>query len=64
MDNLLLYSKLSHLPDNITSEVSNFIDFLMSKGIKQHKTKHKLGSAKGMGKMKKKWEQPSEDVKA
>ena len=63
MDNILLYSKLSNLPDNMKSEVSNFIDFLMSKNKKPAKHKPKFGSAKGMFKMKKNFDHPIEDFK-
>ncbi|MEP7255463.1 MAG: DUF2281 domain-containing protein [Ferruginibacter sp.] len=63
MDNILLYSKLSNLPDNMKAEVSNFIDFLMSKGKKPVKNKPKFGSAKGMFKMKKNFDHPIEDFK-
>ena len=63
MDNTLLYSKLSHLPDNLKSEVANFIDFLMTKSKKPTKHKPKFGSAKGMFKMKKSFDQPIEDFK-
>ena len=63
MNNILLYNKLSHLPDNMKSEVSNFIDFLMSKGKKHSKHKPKFGSARGMFKMKKNFDQPIEDFK-
>lgn len=63
MDNTLLYSKLSHLPDNLKSEVANFIDFLMSKNKNPSKNKPKFGSAKGMFRMKKNFEDPIEDFK-
>lgn len=63
MDNTLLYSKLSQLPDNLKSEVSDFIDFLMSKNKKPNKNKPKFGSAKGMFKMKKTFDDPIEDFK-
>jgi hypothetical protein len=45
------------------SEVSNFIDFLMSKSKKQTKQKPKFGSAKGMFKMKKNFDDPIDDFK-
>ena len=63
MDNILLYNKLTHLPDNLKSEVSNFIDFLMSKTKKSTEQKPRFGSAKGMFKMKKNFDQPIEDFK-
>ena len=63
MDNILLYSKLSNLPDNMKSEVSNFIDFLLSKNKNKIplKNKAKFGSAKGFFKMKKNFNDPIED---
>ncbi len=63
MDNILLYTKLSNLPDNMKSEVDNFIDFLLNKNKKASKTKAKFGSAKGMFKMKKNFDDPIEDFK-
>ena len=63
MDNTLLYSKLSNLPDNLKVEVANFIDFLTSKNKKSNKNKPKFGSAKGMFKMKKDFDEPIEDFK-
>jgi len=63
MDNTLLYSKLSHLPDNLKSEVSYFIDFLLAKNKKPNKRKPKFGSAKGMFKMKKNFDEPIADFK-
>ena len=63
MNNTLLYSKLSHLPDNLKSEVSDFIDFLLSKNRKPTEYKPKFGSAKGMFKMKKNFDEPIEDFK-
>lgn len=63
MDNILLYTKLSNLPDNMKSEVSNFIDSLLNKNKKPLKTKPKFGSARGMFKMKKNFDAPIEDFK-
>jgi hypothetical protein len=63
MNNILLYSKLSNLPDSMKPEVSNFIDFLMSKNKKPNKQKPKFGSAKGMFKMKKNFDDPIDDFK-
>lgn len=63
MDNLLLYTKFSNLPDNMKSEVSNFIDFLMTKNKAKAKQKPKFGSAKGMFKMKKNFDDPIDDFK-
>ena len=63
MDNTLLYSKLSHLPDNLKSEVSDFIDFLLTKNKETNKHKPRFGSAKGMFKMKKNFDEPIADFK-
>ena len=63
MDYSLLYSKLQHLPDNMKSEVSDFIDFLMSKNKKSEKRKPKFGSAKGMFKMKRNFDEPIPEFK-
>ena len=45
------------------SEVANFIDFLLNKNEKPLKTKAKFGSAKGMFKMNKNFDDPIEDFK-
>jgi len=64
MDNILLYSKLTSLPENMKSEVSDFIDFLMTKSKKtSSEKKPKFGSGKGMFKMKKNFDQTIEDFK-
>lgn len=62
MDNTALYTKLSSLPENLKNEVSDFIDFLMSKtDSKKNTTKAKFGSAKGMFKMKDNFDDPIDD---
>lgn len=63
MDNTLLYNKLSHLPDNLKSEVSDFIDFLLNKNKVPNKHKPRFGSGKGMFKMKKNFDEPILDFK-
>ena len=64
MDNTLLYTKLSSLPESMKSEVSDFIDFLSSKIKKpSQKKKPKFGSAKGMFVMKSDFDDPLEDFK-
>ena len=51
MENLLLYNKLSSLPDQMKAEVADFIDFLVSKAKKDKKNEEKplakFGSGKG-----------------
>ena len=63
MDNILLYTKLSNLPDNMKSEVSKFIDSLLNKNKKPVKSKAKFGSAKGMFTVMKNFDAPIEDFK-
>jgi hypothetical protein len=64
MDNIILYSKLSALPDNLKSEVSDFIDFLTTKAKKKpQKGKPKFGSGKGMFIMKPDFDEPLNDFK-
>ncbi len=67
MDDLLLYTKLTRLPEYMQSEVSNFIDFLISKAqadnINTNNPKPKFGSGKGMFKMHPDFDEPLEDFK-
>ena len=49
MDNITLYGKLASLPDDLKSEVSDFIEFLNLKAKKtKDKRKPSFGSGKGM----------------
>lgn len=65
MENIILYNKLANLPDNLKSEVADFIDFLLSKSMKERKQtsihKPKFGSAKGMFKMNADFDEPLDD---
>jgi hypothetical protein len=67
MDNILLYNKLSHLPESLKSEVSDFIDFLIIKAGKENSSANKpkpvFGSGKGMFEMKPDFDEPLEDFK-
>jgi len=67
VDNTLLYNKLTILPESMKSEVSDFIDFLISKAKKNNtypnKPKPKFGSGKGMFIMKPSFDDPLEDFK-
>ncbi len=65
MDNLLLYNKLSSLPDNLKNQVGDFIDFLtlMNKKEKSKGNRPKFGSGKGMFILKPDFEEPLEDFK-
>jgi hypothetical protein len=64
VDNILLYSKLALLPDDLKAEVSDFVDFLATKGKKtQEKEKPQFGSGKGMFIIKPDFDEPLEDFK-
>ncbi len=64
METQLVYSKLNLLPDNLKSEVLDFIDFLLSKTNKIEKPNPaKFGSGKGMFIMKDDFDEPLEDFK-
>ncbi len=64
MDNILLYKKLSALPDRLKSEVGDFIDFLAAKAKKkQQKVKPMFGSGKDMFIMKPDFDEPPDDFK-
>ena len=64
VDNILLYTKLTSLPDNLKAEVGDFIDFLIAKAKKkQKKVKPKFGSGKDMFVMKPDFDEPLDDFK-
>ncbi len=64
MENILLYTKLTALPEKMKLEVSNFIDFLIAKAkIKQEKNKAVFGSAKGMFTIHEGFDEPLDDFK-
>ena len=65
MENTVLLDKVSKLPDNLKSEVSDFIDFLLSKNPNPNASKNKpvFGSGKGMFVMKPDFDEPLEDFK-
>ena len=64
MDNILLYNKLASLPENLRSEVEDFIDFLKTKAKNnKNKKKPEFGSGKGMFLMKPDFDQPLDDFK-
>ena len=67
MENGMLYNKLKTLPENLKSEVSDFIDFLLSETVNDKKNtsnpKPTFGSAKGMFKVKSDFDEPLEDFK-
>lgn len=62
MDNLLLYRKLAALPDNLKTEVSDFIDSIAVKNEQEtKKNKPLFGSGKGMFVIKPDFDEPLED---
>lgn len=64
MEHSQLYNKISSLPDDIKSEVTDFIDFLMAKKrIKAKKKKPEFGCAKGQIYMSPDFDEPLEDFK-
>jgi hypothetical protein len=64
MNDTLLYSKLSTLPENLKSEVSDFIDSLVVKVKKtSEKKKSIFGSSKGVFVMHSDFGEPLEDFK-
>lgn len=67
MDNIILSSKFSMLPENLKSEVADFIDFLISKTkaekVVSQKVKPSFGSGKGMFIMHDDFDAPLDDFK-
>lgn len=66
MEHLQLYNKINSLPDNLKSEVINFIDFLMAKKkkeIKIRKKKPQYGYAKGQIYISPDFDDPLDDFK-
>ena len=67
MENVVLYTKLATLPEDLKLEVSDFIDFLLSKATKDKKNKSTakpiFGSGKGMFKINADFDAPLEDFK-
>ena len=65
MNDILLHNKLANLPQSMKHEVSDFIDFLLSKAKKEKQDKPKptakFGSAKGMFTMMPDFDEPLED---
>ena len=60
-----LYNKISELPDNLKSEVSDFIDFLKYKSSKKsYMNKRRIpGKARGLIKMKNNFDDPIDGFK-
>jgi len=65
MEDDVLLKKVSKLPDNLKSEVFDFIDFLLAKISKADDSKNKpvFGSEKGMFIVKPDFDEPLEDFK-
>ena len=67
MENIVLYSKLASLPEKMKDEVSDFIDFLLSKAksekAEENRQTAKFGSAKGMFTIMPDFDEPLEDFK-
>lgn len=64
MTELQLYTKLSSLPPDLKAEVSDFVDFLLSKKKKALKAKKpKFGYAEGQFKMSPDFDEPLDDFK-
>jgi len=60
--NIILYTKLASLPDDLKAEVSDFVDFLATKRKKvQERKKPAFGSGKGMFVMKPDFDKPLAD---
>ena len=62
MTDIQLYTKLSRLPSNLKSEVSDFIDYLVYKSKRNSKNKSRRipGKATGLIKMKENFDDPIE----
>ena len=64
MTDIQLYTKLSGLPLNLKSEVSDFIDFLKNKSMKSDNSKKRLaGKAKGLISMMDNFDDPIDGFK-
>ena len=72
MSNLVLYSKIELLPDHLKQQVLDYIEFLLSREVKQPKEtppakepkfKAGFGGAKGMFVMSPDFDEPLEDFK-
>ncbi len=64
MSDTMLYTKIKSLPENLQSEASDFIDFLLKKNQKKKNgIKRKAGFLKGKIKMSADFDEPLEDFK-
>ncbi len=67
MENISLYNKIALLPEQMKSEVEDFIDFLTAKAKMERKeviaSKPKFGSGKGMFTMSPDFDEPLDDFR-
>jgi hypothetical protein len=64
MEQIQLITKLNYLPDDLKSEVNDFIDFLLSKRKKEIKKKTpKFGCAEGLIYISPDFDEPLDDFK-
>lgn len=66
MSDLNLYIKLSMLPNSLKTEISDYIEFLMSRKLKKknnHGKSPKAGFLKGTFKMSPDFDEPLDDFK-
>lgn len=64
LNNLNLYGKLATLPDDLRSQVADFVDFLSDRNLESgNRKKPQFGSGKGMFVIKPDFDEPLEDFK-
>ncbi len=64
MEQIQLYKKIIHLPENLKSEVNDFVDFLLSKNKKKDTLRQpKFGCAKGLIYISPDFDEPLNDFK-
>lgn len=63
MENIPLHIKINALPDDLKSEVNDFVDFLMSKKMPQTSKKRKAGFLKGQIEISPDFNEPLSDFK-
>lgn len=64
MESIKLYNKINSLPNDLKSEVNDFVDFLLNKKKKKIKKKQpKFGCAKGKIYISPDFDEPLDDFK-
>jgi len=64
MEKIQLYTKIGYLPDELKSEVNDFVDFLLSKKKNEIRKKQPIyGCAKGQIFISADFDEPLEDFK-